>query len=558
MRDQILHIYTRVSTSVQEVEGTSLENQKNLGIKKSHELGLEHKVWNEGGQSSFSDDLDNRPQLVELLSEIDSGSIKHLFVYNTDRLSRNQRTWGLIRWKLQTNSVVLHTPSGKIDLSNPMDDLVMGMLSEISQYDNKLRTERSRQGRFYKVQQGNWRGGPTPFGYRNENKRLTVDDFESHWVKKMFKMYSEGQSIDQIRSKLNSSGVITRRGNPYWSLGSIRKILTNTLYIGFYNYTDKKIGETVRVQTPQLIDDVTFNDVQRKLKRIASRKHQINRTKHFYLLRDLMVCDHCGTKMSGKRDAKNHHHYFCPHKERQWVRESIPDEQKWVRGNRCSMIRSLNIDTVDRVVWETVQQTIKNSTTLRERFRKELLPKIIKDRERGQTTVVEFKKKIKRLKKELSEIDLTIANFETDVILKRVSGNPEIIRNNLNDEKTRIQNSCKETQRDFEMFLKQKSWSNWLEKYDKDLQRKSELSDLEKREYLSNIIEKISVTYHETKKVHSLNIQFTLPIVNDCLEFTNDNDHREGWTIEEGVNNVTVVDTFNKGRGRPKKNSMRV
>ena len=92
MRDQILHIYTLVSTSVQEVEGTSLENQKNLGIKKSHELGLEYKVWNEGGQSSFNNDLDNRPQLVELLSEIDSGSIKHLFVYNTDRLSRNQRT----------------------------------------------------------------------------------------------------------------------------------------------------------------------------------------------------------------------------------------------------------------------------------------------------------------------------------------------------------------------------------------------------------------------------------------------------------------------------------
>ena len=61
------------------------------------------------------------------------------------------------------------------------------------------------------------------------------------------------------------------------------------------------------------------------------------------------------------------------------------------------------------------------------------------------------------------------------------------------------------------------------------------------------------MTYHETKKVHSLRIRFTLPIVNDCLDFTCDGDHREGWTIEEGENNVTVVDTFNKGRGRPKK-----
>tara|TARA_X000000950_G_scaffold92180_1_gene116061 strand:- start:83 stop:502 length:420 start_codon:yes stop_codon:yes gene_type:complete len=49
MKEQTLHIYTRVSTSIQEVEGTSLDNQKNLRIKKSHELGLEKKVWNEVG-----------------------------------------------------------------------------------------------------------------------------------------------------------------------------------------------------------------------------------------------------------------------------------------------------------------------------------------------------------------------------------------------------------------------------------------------------------------------------------------------------------------------------
>lgn len=552
MKEQTLHIYTRVSTSIQEVEGTSLDNQKNLGIKKSHELGLEYKVWNEGGQSSFSDDLNNRPQLVELLSEIENGNIKHLFVYNTDRLSRNQKTWGLIRWKLQTNKVVLYTPSGKIDLSNPMDDLVMGMLSEISQYDNKLRTERVRQGRFYKVQSGVWRGGPTPFGYKNVNKRLTIDEFESGWVKKMFKMYSEKNSIDDIRNLLNSNGVITRRGNTIWSLGSIYKILTNTVYIGYYNYTDKKIGETVRVQTPQFIDDVTFNSIQRKFERINQRKHQTNTSKNFYLLRDLMVCEHCGTKMSGKIGI-GHNHYYCPKKERQWVRKSIPEDQKWVRGNRCSMVRSLNIDTVDTVVWETVQQTVKESKILKEKFRKEILPQIIQNRENGKVTVNGFKKKIKKLKKELSEIDHTISNFETDVILKRISGNPKIIRNNLNEEKSRLEVLLTQTKDEFQTFLRQKSWVNWLEKYERDINRNSDLSDQEKKEYLIHIVDKISVTYHDDKKRHSINIQFSLPIVNDSLVFVNDNDHREGWSIEDGLNNVSIVQSFNGGRGRPKK-----
>ena len=73
---QTLHIYTRVSTSAQETEGTSLDSQKELGKKLSKQLGLNYKVWNEGGQSSSKDDLDNRPVLVELLSEVDNGEVK--------------------------------------------------------------------------------------------------------------------------------------------------------------------------------------------------------------------------------------------------------------------------------------------------------------------------------------------------------------------------------------------------------------------------------------------------------------------------------------------------
>ena len=45
-----LHIYTRVSTVVQETDGTSLDTQQELGIKKAKELGFKPKVWNEGAK----------------------------------------------------------------------------------------------------------------------------------------------------------------------------------------------------------------------------------------------------------------------------------------------------------------------------------------------------------------------------------------------------------------------------------------------------------------------------------------------------------------------------
>ena len=142
-----LHIYTRVSSSIQQEEGTSLETQQELGLERATKLGLDHRLWNEGGQSSAHDDLANRPVLSELLGLVDDGLVKHLYVWNADRLSRNLNTWGMIRFKLIKNEVTLHTPTGEKILSDPATNMMLGIMSEISLYDNQIRTERFRLGR---------------------------------------------------------------------------------------------------------------------------------------------------------------------------------------------------------------------------------------------------------------------------------------------------------------------------------------------------------------------------------------------------------------------------
>jgi DNA invertase Pin-like site-specific DNA recombinase len=88
--NEILHIYTRVSSVAQE-DGTSLETQKDLGIRKSKELGMDFQIWNEGAASSHHEDLLNRPKMIELLQEIESGNLKHLFVYNNGGVEGNRK-----------------------------------------------------------------------------------------------------------------------------------------------------------------------------------------------------------------------------------------------------------------------------------------------------------------------------------------------------------------------------------------------------------------------------------------------------------------------------------
>ena len=191
---ETLHIYTRVSTTTQEEEGTSLETQLEEGVKRSKKLEFKHKLWNEGGKSSSKDDLLNRPVLLNLLQEIDEGNVKHLYVWNTDRLSRNIQTWGMIRFKLIKNDVRLHTPTGEQQLSDPQTNLMLGIMSEFSQYDNQLRTERFRLGKIKKIKEGGWMGGPPPFGYKIVESRLVPHEEEQKWVKTIFESFRDGQS----------------------------------------------------------------------------------------------------------------------------------------------------------------------------------------------------------------------------------------------------------------------------------------------------------------------------------------------------------------------------
>ena len=97
--DNTLHIYTRVSTVAQAEQGTSLESQRELGVKKAKELGFEFKVWNEGGRSSHHENITDRPELNALYVAMKAGQVKHLWVYDQSRLSRNDNGASVFRYE---------------------------------------------------------------------------------------------------------------------------------------------------------------------------------------------------------------------------------------------------------------------------------------------------------------------------------------------------------------------------------------------------------------------------------------------------------------------------
>lgn len=542
---EILHIYTRVSSAVQE-EGTSLETQKDLGIKKSKELGMEHQIWNEGAASSHHENLTNRPKISELLFELEKGNIKHLFVYNNDRLSRNDKTQFIIKNAIIKHGVMLYTKDGTYDLNNPTDKLMKSLLDGVAEYDNAIRAERTRLGKLNKVRNGGWYGAPPPYGYEIVDGKLAIHPEEGKTVKTIYKLFNDGISIAEIKRRLDKQGVTARRGGLF-NTGSINKLLQNTHHIGYYTYTDKKSGETVEVSCPPLVDETVWNRVQERRQKIFERKGQNNRTKRFYLLRNLMYCGECGSQMSGRiNQSKNERHYFCPNKTRNWKKNKPTEEIRYKRGKvdgyGCNMNRSLNIPITDEFVWNSVRKVVSESSTLKEGFKKEVLHSKFATEEEIKTELKNQKTKSKRWMTELQQIQSSIADVETNNLLRKYDAEVyEKIIGNLNAELDKTKEEIEQTRLRIKELGKEQKWLDWVQKYADQVDELDTYSDEQKKEYLDGIIDRIEVRLDQETKDHHLDIIFRLPLVGDGVEYVDKNNKSAGYELVDGDTTTTTT-----------------
>jgi len=536
---ETLHIYTRVSSDSQ-LDGSSLQVQKELGIKKSKDLGMKSKVWNEGAKSSHHEDLLNRPKIVELLQDIENGTVKHLFVYNNDRLSRNEQTQFIIKNAITKNGVTLYTKDGTYDLNNPTDKLMKTLLDGVAEYDNAIRAERSRLGKLNKVRNGGWYGAPPPYGYEVKDGKLSVHPKESKVVKKIFKWFNEGKSIGDIKSRLDKDGVTARRGGLFQTQ-SINKLMQNTHHIGYYTFKDRKTDEVVECSCPVIVDVTVWNDAQERRKRIFARKGQNNRTQRFYLLRNLMYCGECGSTIAGRiNEKKNERLYYCSKKTKQWKDAKPTEDQRYKRGkvggHGCDMNRSLNIPLTDEFVWKTVTETVAKSSTLKEGFKNEILNSKFDTEEQIQQELKTQQVVSKRLAGELKDFQSTLADVETNKLLNVYEDETvyQGIATNLKTKISKTKNEIEQTRLRIKELGKEQKWLDWVGKYADRMDVIGEFTDEERKEYLEGIVDRIDVSLDKETLDHHLDITFRLPLVNDGIEYRDPDDKSSGYSVVEG------------------------
>lgn len=538
---EVLHIYTRVSTLVQADEGMSLDIQRDIGMERASQLGFEAKLWNEGGKSSNHEEIDKRPILSQLLAEIQKGAVKHLFVYDQSRLSRNDYVSSIFRYECNKHGVTLYNKEGKYDLSNPQDQFLKQILDAVGQFDNAQRAERTRLGKIARIRQGNWMGGPPPYGYAIQERKLVINDDEAKWVRTIFERYAAKVPSIDIKLELDRNGVEPRRKKGTWTLGSLQALLRNTHYVGYWEYKDSKTGEQIRVDCPRILSVDLWNRVKATREKNQKNRRSDNPTKHFYMLKHVLRCGHCGSWLSGiYSDKQTKNHYYCPKKERVWSKRPPSETEKWQRGRVCTMTRSLNIDEADALVWDSVINAISKSVLMKDAVRKEVLG------DGGATLQVSAKEeksriaKIKTLMKHIERLDESLTELESDRLMGKITQSQyPNIKSRISDEKLQTEGELERLVELTNAAKQKKNWIDWIDKFQRKVDAYRSFSPEEKREVLQGLLTEIDVHLVDAKK-HRLDIKFKLPLVDDKLVYKDPSNKSLGYKVKEGSATLKV------------------
>lgn len=179
------------------------------------------------------DSLYLRPQMLRLLDDL--GKYDAILCIDIDRLGRGaMRDQGIIFEAIRDAGVLVITPGKTYDMTNDMDDSIIGFKALFAREEYKMIRGRLQRGLRKSAEEGCYLPG-APFGYqkiRIEKKpTLVIDEREAEGVRLIFDLYIEGKGCPSISETLYTAGYRPRRGERF-SKRAINIIIRNPVYLG--------------------------------------------------------------------------------------------------------------------------------------------------------------------------------------------------------------------------------------------------------------------------------------------------------------------------------------
>jgi DNA invertase Pin-like site-specific DNA recombinase len=186
------------------------------------------KIETDGGlKGTLSDD--ERPALLAALKAIRDGQADGILIPSLNRLARLLTVQEAILAKVwQMGGQMFAADQGEItpdDPDDPMRTAMRQMGGVFAQLDRAMLVKRLRNGRAEKSKRHGYAGYGSPaFGQRAEGGELVTDEAERATIARIRELRSEGRSLREIASALNTAGLRPKRGDA-WHPQTVARVL---------------------------------------------------------------------------------------------------------------------------------------------------------------------------------------------------------------------------------------------------------------------------------------------------------------------------------------------
>ncbi len=305
--------YCRVS-SKEQVEGTSLEMQEKNIREYTARNGIELlKVFVDRGESAKTA---NRPEFLKAIAFCSDKRhpVDYFIVYKIDRFSRKQYDHATVRAILNKHGTELCSTTEPID-STPVGAAMEGMLSVFAEFDNNVRTERSKSGMLENVRKGIWQWREPPGYYRPlrgaKGSNIAPIEATKHLYRLIFDEWREGtHSYESLAEYMAERGLRTTTGKkPRKQF--IQRVLENPLYCGIIEaFGERNNGTFESLVTPEVFEEcrlVREGGARPLVRNVANPDFPLRRFVHCPVCKRALTGS-TSTGRKGKRYAYYHHH----------------------------------------------------------------------------------------------------------------------------------------------------------------------------------------------------------------------------------------------------------
>ena len=384
--------YCRVSTDSDE-QATSYEAQ----IEHYTEYISKNPDWVLAG--IFADEgitgtnTKKRTEFNRMIDECMDGNIDMIITKSISRFARN--TLDCLKYirQLKEKNIPVFFEKESINTMDSKGEVLLTIMASLAQQESQSLSQNIKLGLQYRYQQGHVQVNHNRFlGYtKDADGHLIIDPDQAEIVRRIYREYLEGFSMDKIAAGLERDGILTGAGKAKWHTSTINKILRNEKYMGdallqkTYTtdfLTKKRIKNNGTV--PQyyveddheaIIDSETFDMVQQEMIR---RRKTSSRYSGVDIFASRLVCGECGSYYGAKVWHSNSKYrrviYQCNH--------------KYHEGNSCNTPH-LTEDEIKQGFVVALNRLLKGKATVISNL--ESLSLVLFDTSEMETTAVKLK-----------------------------------------------------------------------------------------------------------------------------------------------------------------------